>query len=63
MAVLFRLDREITSNPCLSVCFIGLEILGIESFLLSINLDVMSSSSVFSSLISVFRCKGITILA
>ena len=62
MAVLLRLDREITSNPCLSVCFIGLGILAIESFLLAINLDVMSFFSVFSSLIYVFRCKGITIL-
>ena len=32
---------------------------GLESFLLYINLDVVSSSNVFSSLIYVFRYKGI----
>ena len=35
---------------------------GFEQFLLAINLDVVSSSNVFSSLISVFRCKGITVM-
>ena len=35
---------------------------GLESFLLAINLDVMSSSNVFRSLIFMFRCKGITVV-
>ena len=35
---------------------------GLEPFLLAINLDVVSSSNVFSNLIYVFRCEGITIL-
>ena len=35
---------------------------GFESFLLAINLNIVSSSYVFSSLISMFRCKGITVL-
>ena len=36
--------------------------IGLESFLLAINLDAMSSSNIFSSLIFVFRCKCITVL-
>ena len=36
--------------------------IGIESFILIINLDVVSSFDVFSSLIYVFRCKGITVI-
>ena len=36
--------------------------IGPEPFLLVINLDVMSSSNVFSNLIYVFKCKGITML-
>ena len=34
----------------------------LEPFLLTLNLDAMSSSNVFSSLIYVFRCKGMTVL-
>ena len=34
----------------------------LESFLLIINLNIVSSSNVFSSLIYVFRSKGITVL-
>ena len=34
----------------------------LESFLLAINLDVVLSSNVFNSLISIFRCKDITVL-
>ena len=33
-----------------------------ELFLFAINLDVVSFSNIFSSLISMFRCKCITIL-
>ena len=35
---------------------------GLMSFLLVINLDVVSFSNVFNSLISIFKCKGITIV-
>ena len=35
---------------------------GFEPFLFAINLDVVLSSNVFSSLIYVFRCKGITVM-
>ena len=35
---------------------------GRKLFLLAINLDVVSSSNVFSSLIYVFKCKGIAVL-
>ena len=35
---------------------------GLEPFVIVINLDAMSFSNVFNSLIYVFRCKGITIL-
>ena len=35
---------------------------GLESFLLAINLDVVSFSNVFDSLISMFKCKCITVL-
>ena len=35
---------------------------GLESFLLTINLDVMLSSNVFNSLISIFKYKGIIVL-
>ena len=35
---------------------------GIEPFLLAINLDVVSSSNVFSNLIFVFICKCIIVL-
>ena len=35
---------------------------GFEPFLLAINLDVVSSSNVFSSLIYVFRYKSIIVL-
>ena len=77
MVKLFRSDREVTSNPCLSVCFIRPEILGIfsyfrhiriisyvglESYFLAINLDATSLYNVFNNLIYVFRCKYITIL-
>ena len=34
---------------------------GLEPFILAINLDVLSSSNVFSNLIYVFKCKGITV--
>ena len=34
----------------------------LESFLLSINLNVVSFSNVFSSFIYVFICKGILVL-
>ena len=44
-----RYSRHIRITTC--VCLV--------SFLLAINLDAMSSSNVFSSLIYVFRCKGI----
>ena len=54
------------SHICSSICFIGSRILGIlgilglycvgfELFILTINLDVVSSFSVFSTLIYVFR--------
>ena len=35
---------------------------GLEPFLLAINLDVMSSSNIITSLIYLFRYKGITVL-
>ena len=63
-------------KSCSSVCFIRLEILSIlgnrhiriisyvilESFILVINLDVVSYSNVFNILIFVFIYKGITVL-
>ena len=52
MTVLLQSNREVTSNLCLLVGFIRL----------AINLDAMSLSNIFSSLIFMFRCKGITVL-
>ena len=71
--VLLQSDREVTSNSCSSLYFIRSGILcilgilrlshvGLEPFLLTINLDVVSSSNVFSSLIFVFRYKDIIVL-
>ena len=66
---LFRSDRKVKSNLCSSICFIRSKILGIlgilglpicvnlELFILSINLDVVSSFNVFSTLIFLFRCN------
>ena len=39
------------------ICYVNL-----EPFLLAIDLDVVSSFNVFSSLIYVFKCKGITVI-
>ena len=36
--------------------------IGLKSFLLVINLNAMSFSNVFSHLIFMFKCKGITIM-
>ena len=60
--VLSRSNKEVISNACSSICFIKLEILCIlgilglslvyaclETFLLAINLDVVSSSNIFNS--------------
>ena len=35
---------------------------GLDPFLLAINLDIVSSSNVFSTLIYVFRCKDTTFI-
>ena len=72
--VLFQSEKEVTSNSYSLVCFIIPEILGIlcilelslvyvlSRFFLLINLNVVSSSNDFNSLIYVFRYKDIIIL-